>query len=139
MTDFSEPPLGGETELAARAADVRRLAYAPYSGYAVGAALMTPGGKIYTGVNVENAAFPISLCAERVALVKAISEGDREFVMMAVATENGGTPCGACRQAMAEFGLEARVLIVNGQGAILKRTTVRELLPDSFGPKQLNP
>jgi cytidine deaminase len=139
MTDFSKSLLDGETELAVRAVEVRRWAYAPYSGYAVGAALMTPAGKIYTGVNVENAAYPTSLCAERVALVKAVSEGEREFVMMAVATENGGTPCGACRQAMAEFGLEARVLIVNGQGVILKRATVRELLPDSFGPKQLKP
>ncbi len=139
MTDSVKTPLAGELELAARAAEARQRAYAPYSGYAVGAALLTPAGHIYTGVNVENAAYPMSLCAERVALVKAVSEGEREFVMLAVATENGGTPCGACRQAMAEFSLAAKVLIVNGQGAILKRTTVSELLPDAFGPSKLKP
>ena len=126
-----------EAELAARAAEARQRAYAPYSGYAVGAALRTPAGQIYTGVNVENAAYPDSLCAERVAIVKAVSEGQREIAMIAVSTGNGGTPCGSCRQVMAEFGLEAAVLIVDGQGALIKRTTVRALLPDSFGPKQL--
>ena len=126
-----------EAELAARAAEIRQRAYAPYSGYAVGAALRTPSGEIYAGVNIENAAYPDSICAERVAIFKAVSEGHREFEMMAVSTSNGGTPCGSCRQVMAEFGLEAVVLIVDGQGALLKRTTVRALLPDSFGPKQL--
>jgi cytidine deaminase len=103
----------------------------------VGAALRTPSGKVYTGVNVENAAYPDSLCAERVAIVKAVSEGQQAFEMLAVSTGNGGTPCGSCRQVMAEFGLEAVVLIVDGQGTLLKRTTVRALLPDSFGPQQL--
>jgi len=130
---LSEP----EAELAVRAAEARQWAYVPYSGYAVGAALRTPSGKIYTGVNVENAAYPASLCAERVAIVKAVSEGQREFAIMAVSTSNGGTPCGSCRQVMVEFGLEADVLIVDAQGALLKRTTVRALLPDSFGPEQL--
>jgi cytidine deaminase len=137
MTDeamvLSEP----EAELARRAAEARQRAYAPYSGYAVGAALRTPSGQIYTGVNVENAAYPDSLCAERVAIVKAVSEGHCEFAIIAVSTSNGGTPCGSCRQVMAEFGLDAVVLIVDGQGAPLQRTTVRALLPDSFGPKQL--
>jgi len=126
-----------EAELARCAAEARQRAYAPYSGYAVGAALRTPSGEIYAGVNVENAAYPDSLCAERVAIVKAVSEGHREFVMIAVATSNGGTPCGSCRQVMAEFGLDAVVLIVDGQGALCQRTSVRALLPDSFGPKQL--
>ena len=130
---LSEP----EAELAARAAEARQRAYAPYSGYAVGAALRTPSGTIYTGVNVENAAYPDSLCAERVAVVKAVSEGQRAFTMIAVSTGNGGTPCGSCRQVMAEFGLAAVVLIVDGQGTLLKRTTVQALLPDSFGPQQL--
>jgi cytidine deaminase len=126
-----------EAELARCAAEARQRAYAPYSGYAVGAALRTPSGQIYTGVNVENAAYPDSLCAERVAIVKAVSEGHREFVMMAVSTSNGGTPCGSCRQVMAEFCLDAVVLIVDGQGALVQRTNVQALLPDSFGPKQL--
>ena len=137
MTGVVETPARREGELIARAVEARRRAYAPYSGYTVGAALLTPGGHIYTGVNVENAAYPDSLCAERVAVVKAVSEGDCEFVMVAVATSNGGSPCGSCRQVMAEFGLDAAVLLVDGTGAVVKRTTVRELLPDSFGPKQL--
>ena len=130
---LSEP----EAELAARAAEIRQRAYAPYSGYAVGAALRTPSGQIYTGVNVENASYPDTICAERAAIVKAVSEGHREFVMMAVSTSNGGTPCGSCRQVMAEFGLGAVVLMVDGQGALVQRSSVQTLLPDSFGPKQL--
>lgn len=126
-----------EMELAARAAEVRRWAYAPYSHYAVGAALLTASGKIYDGVNVENAAYPNGICAERTAVVKAVSEGEREIVAIAVSTANGGTPCGACRQVLTEFGLEAAVLIADGEGHILQRTTVRALLPDSFGPEKL--
>jgi cytidine deaminase len=137
MSDRAMIPSESEAELAACAAEARQRAYAPYSGYAVGAALRTSSGKIFTGVNVENAAYPDSLCAERVAVVTAVSEGHREFAMMAVSTGNGGTPCGSCRQVMAEFGLAAVVLIVDGQGTLLKRTTVRALLPDSFGPQQL--
>jgi cytidine deaminase len=137
MTNAAETLAQREGELVARAVEARRRAYAPYSGYTVGAALLTTGGQIFTGVNVENAAYPDSLCAERVAVVKAVSEGVCEFVMVAVATSNGGSPCGSCRQVMAEFGLDAVVLLVNGAAAVVKRTTVRELLPDSFGPKQL--
>ena len=126
-----------EDELAARAAHVRQWAYAPYSGYRVGAALLTASGRIYDGVNVENAAYGDTLCAERTAAVKAVSEGERDFVAIAVASSNGGTPCGSCRQVLSEFGLEARVLIVDDNGRILSRTTVRELLPSAFGPGQL--
>ena len=137
MSDGAMMVSESEAELAACAAEARQWAYAPYSGYAVGAALRTPSGEIYTGVNVENAAYPDGLCAERVAIVKAVSEGHREFAMIAVATANGGTPCGSCRQVMAEFGLGAVVLIADDQGRVIKRTTVQALLPDSFGPKQL--
>src|SRR6185503_11160346 len=93
-----------ELELIARAVEARQWAYAPYSGYAVGAALLTASGKIYDGVNVENAAYPDSLCAERVAAVKAVSEGERDFVALAVATANAASPCGSCRQFLSEFG-----------------------------------
>ena len=126
-----------EAELATRAAEARRWSYSPYSGYAVGAALLTASGRIYDGVNVENAAYPDTICAERTAAVKAVSEGEREFVAIAVASANGGTPCGSCRQFLSEFGLDTVVLIVDGEGAILKRTALRDLLPDSFGPAQL--
>ena len=115
----------------------RALAYAPYSNYAVGAALLTRSGHVYTGVNIENAAYPSSMCAERVAIYKAISEGEKEFEVIVVATENGGTPCGACRQVMAEFGLDTIVLVVDAQENIREETTVAGLLPFSFGPQDL--
>lgn len=124
-------------DLARRAAEARWWSYSPYSGYAVGAAVLAASGKIYDGANVENAAYPLTLCAERVAGAKAVSEGDREFVALAVSTGNGGTPCGACRQFLAEFGLNALVLVADAEGKILQRTTVRDLLPNSFGPEQL--
>jgi cytidine deaminase len=119
------------------AVEARRWAYAPYSRYPVGAALLSTSGRIYDGVNVENAAYPTSMCAERVAVFKAVSQGERQFTAIAVATSNGGTPCGACRQVLSEFGLETIVLIVDAEGAILQETTVAELLPGAFGPQDL--
>lgn len=116
----------------------RQRAYAPYSKYHVGAALRTKTGKIYTGVNVENAAYPHTMCAERVAIFKAVSEGEKEFEVIAVATDNGGSPCGGCRQVLAEFGLDTLVLIANGAGELLKEMTVKELLPEAFTPEKLN-
>jgi cytidine deaminase len=116
---------------------VRRWAYAPYSKYHVGAALLTSSGKIYDGVNVENAAYPTSMCAERTAVFKAVSEGEKKFTAIAVASSNGGTPCGACRQVLSEFGLDTIVLVVNGEGNIERETTVAELLPGAFGPEDL--
>ena len=115
----------------------RQQAYAPYSGYRVGAALRTPGGKVYTGVNVENASYPLSICAERTAVFKAVSEGETSFESIVVATENGGTPCGACRQVLSEFGLDIRVLIVNHEQKVVLETTVGDLLPGAFGGKDL--
>ncbi len=126
-----------EAELAARAAQARQWAYAPYSHYPVGAALLTASGKVYDGVNVENAAYPVTICAERTAVFKAVSEGEREFVAIAVSSVNGGMPCGSCRQVLREFGLGTVVLIVDGDGRVVRRTSVDELLPDSFGPEQL--
>ena len=125
-------------ELIEAALAVRKWAYAPYSHYAVGAALLTSSGKIYEGVNVENAAYPSGICAERAAVFKAVSEGEREFSAIVVATSNGGTPCGACRQVLAEFGLETSVLIVDQQGVVVQETSVKELLPGAFTPSSLN-
>ncbi len=119
------------------ALEARRRAYAPYSHYAVGAALRTKSGRLFTGCNVENAAYPTGMCAERVAVFKAVSEGEREFEVIAVATSNGGTPCGSCRQVLAEFGLEPLVIIADGQGRILQETTVADLLPGAFRPDDL--
>lgn len=126
------------TELIQVAIGARRLAYAPYSNYPVGAALLTSTGKIYSGVNVENAAYPTGTCAERVAVFKAVSEGERSFTAIAVVTANGGTPCGPCRQVLAEFGLETRVLIADAQGRLLQEASVAELLPGAFTPDSLS-
>lgn len=120
------------------AVEVRRWAYAPYSHYAVGAALLTESGKIYEGVNIENAAYPTTMCAERVAVFKAVSEGEYAFIAIAVATSNGGTPCGSCRQVMAEFGVDTLVIIANAQGEIIQETTVNDLLPGAFLPGDLH-
>lgn len=117
--------------------EARRRAYVPYSNYPVGAALRTKSGRIFTGCNIENAAYPQTMCAERVAIFKAVSEGEKEFEVIAVATSNGGTPCGGCRQVMAEFGLETVVLIADGEGRLVQETTVANLLPGAFTPKDL--
>ena len=119
------------------ASDAGQNAYAPYSDYAVGAALLAKSGKIYSGINIENAAYPTSICAERVALFKAVSEGEREFDAIAVVTSNGGTPCGACRQALSEFGLDMKVLIADDQLNLLNEFTLAELLPGAFRPHDL--
>jgi cytidine deaminase len=124
-------------ELISEAQAARERAYAPYSGYKVGAALLGKSGQVYTGSNVENAVYPLCTCAERVAVVKAVSEGEREFDALAVATENGGTPCGSCRQILREFCEGTVVLIADASGAY-RETTVAELLPDSFSATDLN-
>ena len=115
----------------------RQRAYAPYSNYPVGAALRTKNGRLFTGVNIENAAYPHTMCAERVAIFKAVSDGEKDFEVIAVATDNGGSPCGGCRQVMAEFGLDTIVLMADGSGKLVKETTVKELLPEAFTPKHL--
>jgi cytidine deaminase len=117
--------------------EARRRAYAPYSKYAVGAALRTKSGRLFTGVNIENAAYPHTICAERVAVFKAVSEGEMDFEVIAVVTDNGGSPCGGCRQVLAEFGLDTIVLIANGEGKLQKVVTMAELLPEAFTPIHL--
>ena len=116
---------------------VRKNVYAPYSNYPVGAALRGKSGAVYTGVNVENAAYPVSMCAERVALFKAVSEGEREFDVISVVTDNGGSPCGSCRQVLSEFGLDMIVLIADKDGNLIEETTLHDLLPGAFGPQHL--
>lgn len=124
-------------QLAQLAVQARQNSYSPYSHYRVGAALVAASGKIYLGCNIENAAYPTSLCAERVAVFKAASEGERQFLAIAVATDNAGSPCGSCRQVMAEFALEMPVYLVNGQAEIVQTTSVHELLPGAFLPQHL--
>lgn len=122
--------------LVAEALQARERAYAPYSGYRVGAALLGRSGRVYTGCNVENAVYPLSTCAERAAVVRAVSEGEREFVAIAIATANGGAPCGSCRQVLREFGEDIVVLIADA-GGVFRETTIAELLPDSFSAADL--
>jgi cytidine deaminase len=117
--------------------EIRHWAYAPYSHYPVGAALLAASGRIYTGVNIENAAYPSTTCAERVAVFKAVSEGERQFTAIAVVTNNGGYPCGTCRQVLAEFGLDTVVIIADQDGKVVKETTAGGLLPGAFGPQDL--
>lgn len=123
--------------LVAKAAEGRSRAYAPYSHYAVGAALLGEDGTIYTGCNVENASYGGTICAERTALVKAVSEGGRRFTAICVITENGGSPCGICRQVLYEFNPDMSVILASPNGAIVKIYTLRELLPDGFGAEKL--
>ena len=111
------------------AIQARRWAYAPYSKYAVGAALLTASGKIYEGVNIENAAYPHTICAERTAVFKAVSEGERQFTAIAVVTSNAGMPCGACRQALSEFCAPGMPVYYAGAGSSIVETTIGELLP----------
>jgi cytidine deaminase len=120
---------------AARAAAAH--AYIPYSNYRVGAALLAEDGTIYGGCNIENAAYPASICAERVALVKAVSEGVTQFAAIAVITRDGGSPCGHCRQALFEFAPGLRVIIAREDGAISFDGSLSDLLPLGFGPSNL--
>ncbi|MCD6268165.1 MAG: cytidine deaminase [Thermotogaceae bacterium] len=121
-----------EKELIERARKARENAYAPYSKFKVGAAILTEDGEVYTGVNVENASFGLTVCAERVALFKAVSDGKRSFKAIAVVadTEEPVPPCGACRQVLSEFG-DMKVIMANLKGDV-KIARLGDLLPDSF-------
>ncbi len=115
----------------------RENAYAPYSNFKVGAAIITEDGKVFTGANVENASYGLSICAERVALFKAVSEGYRKFKAIAVVADTDGpvSPCGACRQVLSEFG-DMDVIMANVKGD-MKVMKLSELLPESFTPEDL--
>lgn len=133
----TEPSEIDPETLIAEAAKARQYAYAPYSRYAVGAALLTAEGHIVGGCNVENAVYPLTQCAERVALAKAVSEGATGILAIAVITQNGGTPCGACRQVLREFAApDTPVFIARTDGAY-RETTLGDLLPDSFTAQDL--
>ncbi len=123
-------------DLVKAAIEAREYAYAPYSNYKVGAALLTPAGTIYRGCNVENAAYTPTNCAERTAIFKAVSEGVTEYTAIAVVTADGGPPCGVCLQVMREFAPHLTVVIGNldGEYQVFK---LDDLLPQSFGPENL--
>ncbi len=121
-----------DQELIELARKAREFSYSPYSKFKVGAALITHEGKVYSGCNIENASFGITNCAERTAIFKAVSEGAREIDTIAIIADSDGpcSPCGACRQAMAEFKVK-RVIMANLKGEV-KAVSLAELLPYSF-------
>lgn len=119
------------------ACKVREQAYAPYSHFLVGAAVESGSGAVYTGANIENASYGLTICAERAAIAQAVSAGERVIRAVAVCTENGVTPCGACRQVIREFAAaECPVYVLDAQGG-RQATTLAALLPQSFGPDDL--
>ena len=129
-----------EMELCRLAIEAKAKAYAPYSGFSVGAALLTADGAVYTGCNIENAAFSPTVCAERTALFKAVSDGHRRFAMLAVVGGKGESiapatpPCGVCRQTLCEFcSPDFPILLVQNEEEYT-RCTLGELLPFAFGP-----
>ena len=140
MHDVSLDREGGalsDQELFDRAAAMLDMAYAPYSNYRVGAAILTEDGRVFTGCNVENASYGGTICAERTAAVKAVSEGARRFRAIAIAGERGPAwPCGLCRQVLREFGQDMRVIVGTKEQAF-EVTTLNELLPHGFGPEDL--
>lgn len=125
-------------ELMSRAEEARAYSYHPYSGYAVGAALLCRDGRIYTGCNIENEAFGPTVCAERTAMFKAVSEGSRDFLMIAIAGGKADEepeacyPCGVCRQVMAEFAEEDFQVICRNEAGDLEAFALDDLLPKSF-------
>lgn len=130
-------------ELCALAAKAMENAYVPYSGYRVGAALLTKSGKVYTGCNIENASYSPTICAERTAIFKAVGDGEHEFLKIAVAGGKNGKitgefpPCGVCRQVMAEFcEPDFKILVVNGENSFTEYT-FSDILPFSFNPKHV--
>lgn len=139
MSDNASFPLTDDIRqrLIAAAAEARAQAYVPYSHYPVGAAVLTASGALVTGCNVENATYGATICGERTATVKAVSQGEREFRAIAVVTSNGASPCGICRQVLYEFGPEMTVILADEQGEVCWEGPLTDLLPLGFGPKKL--
>ena len=123
--------------LVKHARDVRARAYAPYSHYHVGAAVLTRSGKVFSGCNVENASYGLAICAERNAIFQMVAAGEQEIAAIAVVTENGGSPCGACRQVLSEFARDDTPVWVADARGRKKKFTLAELLPARFTPKHL--
>ena len=125
-------------ELINHAQAAYQQAYVPYSHYPVGAAALFSSGKVYSGCNVENASYGLTVCAERNAIFQAVAQGERELkgIAIAVPTEEFPSPCGACRQVIREFAVDCPVVLVNGQG-MTRVTSLKVLLPESFGPEFL--
>ena len=132
-----DPDRAAIQDLIERARQTRTRAYAPYSEYPVGAALLSSAGQIFEGANVENAAYGSTMCAERIAAFTAVSSGERVFEAIAIVTENGGAPCGACRQVLSEFGEDLLVVVADAEGKIHLEIKLNNMLPHAFGPQDL--
>ena len=132
------PDTVGPQDLIKAAQGVYDNAYVPYSHYRVAAAVLADDGTVYTGCNVENAVYPLTICAERTAIFKAVSDGSRKIVALAVVTANGGSPCGACRQVMREFGTDEMPIYVADITGAYHTHTLGELLPESFSSADLH-
>jgi len=122
-----------QQELIKQATEARKMAYAPYSNFKVGAAVLTESGAIHTGCNVENSAYSVSNCAERTAIFKAVSEGQQDIKAIAIVADQpqAVTPCGSCRQVISEFGSDIEVIMANLAGDVISKT-IDELLWGSF-------
>ena len=134
-------------ELVKKAYEAQAFSYSPYSEFQVGAALLTKSGKVYTGCNIENAAFSPTNCAERTAVFKAVSEGEVNFSAIAVVGNKKGepqeewefcTPCGVCRQVLLEFVNPEEFEVIAGKGNEIRKFTLSQLLPESFSPSMLS-
>ena len=141
-----EAEIMNKEDLVKKAYEAQKFSYSPYSGFQVGAALLTGSGKVYTGCNIENAAFSPTNCAERTAFFKAVSEGEKEFRAIAVVGNKKDTPsaewefctpCGVCRQVMLEFVNPEEFLIYSGKGEEIKTFTLKDLLPECFSPSMV--
>ncbi|MGE5529297.1 MAG: cytidine deaminase [Patescibacteria group bacterium] len=131
--------MAGAEDLLALAESAKEAAYVPYSGYRVGAALLAVSGEVYTGCNIENASYPVTICAERVAAAKAVSAGERRFTALAVAADGPepASPCGLCRQFLAEFGSD--LIVITAAGGEVRRAVLGDLLPNAFTSGHLPP
>jgi cytidine deaminase len=122
-----------EKTLIQRACEVRGRAHAPYSRFHVGAAALTQNGDIFVGCNVENASYGLTVCAERAAVCAAVAAGHQEIIAIAIASQGGHSPCGACRQVLSEFGPAMKVILINADDVATVRTTSLDyLLPEQF-------
>jgi cytidine deaminase len=140
MNNHPSIPTELRAQLLAAAGEARRHAYAPYSRFTVGAAILADDGQIYRGVNIENASYGLTVCAERNAIGAMVGSGARRIRAVAVCTENGVTPCGACRQVLSEFAPDdndVTVWLIDGSGNV-RETTLADLLPDDFGARHLH-
>lgn len=139
MTHLQPFPLTDDQRhhLIQAAIKARQQAYVPYSHFPVGAAILTGDGQVFTGCNVEIASFGATVCGERTAAVKAVSEGARDFRAVVVVTQNAVSPCGICRQMLFEFGPNMAVILVDPEGRVSWEGTLDQLLPLGFGPQKL--